>query len=116
MAAVDTEELAKFLEKLELQLARLERLENRERPKPTCFTYEEAAAELGVCSRTIREMVDSGQLRPSTIGKRRKISQEELLRARSPDAIRPQVQRAQRAKAWTPVDRSLPPKFKPKKP
>lgn len=97
----------KTLERLEALLedirTRIDRLEERLKPEPTCLTYPAAAARLGVSLTKLKQMVMRGDIRASRIGKVPMISLAEVHRVSTPPPERPKLARAQRAKAWVPL-------------
>jgi excisionase family DNA binding protein len=93
-------ELEKFLAELR---ERLSRIEERLQPTPTCLPFPEAAQKLGVGLTKLKELVRSGELRTSTVGKRQMVSLAELERLSTPDNARAKVQQKQHAKAWVPL-------------
>lgn len=82
---------------------RLERLEEKLQPEPTCLPYPAAAQRLGVGLTKLKQMVKSGDLRASLIGKVKMISLAEIHRVSTPLQERPQLQRAQAAAKWVPL-------------
>lgn len=97
------ESLAKFEAFLEDLRSRLERIEARLQPEPTCLSYPEAAKRLGVGVTKLKEMVKRGELRPSLVGKVKMVSLAEIHRVSTPAAERPKRATAQRAATWQPV-------------
>jgi excisionase family DNA binding protein len=84
---------------------RLSRLEERLKPEPRCYKLPDAAEQLGVSITTLREMLERGEIRSSTVGRRQMISRSELDRVSAPDVERPKVVATQRVKAWVPIEK-----------
>lgn len=98
------EDVAARLEALLLELrAKLERIEERLQPEPTCLTYPAAAARLGVGLTKLKEMVRRGEIRTSRVGRVPMVAVSELDRIATPEAERPRVERQQRAATWSPI-------------
>lgn len=93
----------RFEAKLEQIREQLERLEERLKPEPTCLTYPDAAARLGVGLTKLKQMVMRGDIRASKIGKVPMISLAEIHRVSTPPPERPKLAAAQRKAAWTPI-------------
>lgn len=95
------------LEALEEQLRgmreELSQLAERLRPRPTCFKYEEAAAELGIGLTHLKAMVRRGEIRVSDVGGAPRISRSEIDRVAAPREEQPRVEREQRRAAWVPI-------------
>lgn len=82
---------------------RLERIESRLQPEPTCFTYLEAATRLGVGKTKLKEMVARGEVRTTRVGKVPMVTAAEIRRVTTPETERPKVAQVERAKAWQPI-------------
>lgn len=82
---------------------RLERIEARLQPEPTCMTYREAAQRLGVGLTKLKEMIARGEISTTRVGKVPMVTAAELRRITTPQEKRPQLARAERAKAWQPI-------------
>lgn len=95
------------LERLEALLGeikeRVEGLEAKLRPLPTCLTIEEAAARLGVSPSTMKRMIKSGDVHTATINKRSMVPVSELERVATPDTKRPAQAKAATKAAWVPL-------------
>jgi len=86
---------------------RLQRIEECLRsPEPLCVTLPDAARRLGIGLTKMKQMVRDRQVRTSMIGRVPMVAISELHRVSTPEADRPRLERAQRAKAWVPIARS----------
>lgn len=83
----------------------IEKLEERLKPEPLCFTYPVAAERLGIGVTKLKEMVKKGLIRKSypLKGGAPMISLTELQRVSAPSEERPKVEREQRKAAWVPL-------------
>ena len=98
--------MAATLEELAAALLRIEeRLAQPDAAAPLLLKFPDAAAKLGISITTLREMVDRGELRTATVGRRAMVPMAELERVATPDEARPAKVREQRAKAWVPIVR-----------
>ncbi len=84
---------------------RLARMEERLQSQPMCLRMPDAARRLGVGLTTLKAMVDRGELRTTTVGRRRMVSLSELERLAAPDEERPAVERRQRQARWEPIEK-----------
>lgn len=95
------------LERLEALLGeirtRIERVEERLKPEPTCLTYPAAAQRLGVGLTKLKQMVKRGEIRATRIGRVPMISAAELQYVATPPPERPKLRAAQRKAAWVPI-------------
>lgn len=82
---------------------RIDRLEERFKPLPTCLSLVEAAKHLGVSLSTMKRMVASREIQTATIGKRSMVPMSELTRVSTPDPLKPAQQKAARVAAWVPL-------------
>ena len=64
---------------------RMERLEERLKPEPTCFTYPDAAVRLGVGLTKMKLMVKGGEIRTVRVGKVPMIPASEIQRVAALD-------------------------------
>lgn len=99
------------MEKAELEALLLEvrerllKIEERLRPEPRCYNVKQAAEVLGVSLTVMKEMMARGEVKPSTVGRRKMIAVSELERVSTPDAERPQVEKRQRQARWEPISK-----------
>ncbi len=95
------------LERLEALLGeireRMERLEERFKPEPTCLTYPDAAVRLGVGLTKLKQMVKAGEIRKVMIGRVPMIPLAEIHRVSTPPPERPKLAAAQRKEKWVPI-------------
>lgn len=86
---------------------RIEGLEEKLKPEPTCFTYPEAAQRLGIGLTKLKRMVKRGEIRKSYLGENTLplISLSEIRRVSLPEAEQPKHEAKVRAEAWTPIKR-----------
>lgn len=88
---------------------RLQRIEERLQPQPTCYDFPAAAKRLGIGTTKLKELVSRGEIRTTTIGKRPMVSESEILRLATPDEDKPVVEARLREKLFRPVVRPRPP-------
>jgi excisionase family DNA binding protein len=81
--------LPSSLERLERLLedirTRIDRLEERMKPEPTCCTYPQAAKRLGIGLTKMKSMVRRGEIRTVLVGKAPMIPAAEIQRLSTPD-------------------------------
>ena len=92
--------LESFLEELR---GRLERIEARLQPEPTCLPFPAAAKRLGVGLTKFKEMVKRGEIRGSLVGRVPMVSLAEILRVSTPVSERPRQAAQSRKAAWVPL-------------
>jgi excisionase family DNA binding protein len=97
------EMLGRFEAYLEDLRRRLERIEARLQPEPTCLVYPEAAKRLGVGLTKLKAMIRAGEIRTARVGRVPMVPVSEIHRASTPEAERPRVATAKRAATWRPV-------------
>lgn len=93
--------------KLEEIRAMVLRLEQRLKPEPTCLTYPEAAARLGIGLTKLKRMVKAGELRKTYLSKggAPMIALSEIHRISTPEPERPALEAKSRAASWQPIPR-----------
>ena len=85
--------------------SKLERIEERLKPTPTCLTYPKAAERIGIGLTKLKSMVRDGTIRPSTVGGMKMISIAECDRVCVPDQEKPALERKQREERWVPIEK-----------
>lgn len=82
---------------------RMEALEARLQPEPTCLTFPAAAQRLGVGLTKLKEMVRARDIHPVLVGRVKMIPLSEIHRVSTPRAEQPKQARATRSAAWVPL-------------
>lgn len=87
---------------------RLESIESRLQPEPACMSYPQAAVRLGVGLTKLKQMIARGEVRTTKVGRVPMVTMSEIRRVTTPEPERPKMERAERAKNWTPINRKRP--------
>lgn len=82
---------------------RMDRLEERLQPEPSCLAFPKAAQRLGVGLTKLKEMVKKGQLRPVLVGEVKMIPLSEIHRISTPPNERAKVEAKTRRETWVPI-------------